>query len=254
MKVRLIGSSPDAPRDRHYASSYLINDRVAIDAGTLGFSGTPEEQAEVRHVFLTHSHMDHISSLPVFLENAYDPAVPAVTVHALPETMDTLQRHIFNGEIWPDFIHLSPPGRPFFLPNCVDLGLPIEVEGLTVVPVAMNHIVPTAGYLVTDGRSTVAFGADSGPTDRIWELLKDMPAPRSVFLECTFPDELTGLAGISAHLTPESFGLEVAKMPAATNILAVHLKHRFRDKVAEELLALGLPSLRITGGEATYEL
>ena len=125
---------------------------------------------------------------------------------------------------------------------------------MRVVPVAMNHVVPTAGYLVTDGCSTVAFGADSGPTDRMWVLLAEMPAPRSVFLECTFPDALTGLAGVSAHLTPDSFRVEVSKMPPMKNILAVHLKHRFRDKVADELTALDLPNLRITGGEATYEL
>lgn len=254
MKVRLVGSSPDAPGERHYASSYLINDRVAIDAGTLGFCGTPEDQAAIPHIFLTHSHMDHISSLPVFLENAYDPALPAVTVHALAETMETLQRHVFNGVIWPDFLNLRPPGRPFFLPSRIRLEQPIEVEGLRVVPVAMNHVVPTAGYLVTDGQSTVAFGADSGPTDRMWALLREMPAPRSVFLECTFPDALTGLADLSAHLTPVSFRDEVAKMPPMENILAVHLKHRYRDQVARELMALGLHNLRIAGGEATYEL
>lgn len=254
MKVRLIGSSPDAPYDRHYASSYLINDRVAIDAGTLGYCGTPEHQAGIPHVFLTHSHMDHISSLPVFLENAYDPELPAPVVHALPETLDVLQRHVFNGSVWPDFFHLTPPGRPFLVPDSLRLEEPVELEGLRIVPVAMNHVVPTAGYLVTDGRSTVAFGADSGPTGRMWALLAEMPAPRSVFLECTFPDSLTGLADVSAHLTPETFRAEVAKMPAGTRILAVHLKHRFRDQIAGELAALGLPSLEIAGGEATYEL
>ena len=65
MKVTILGSSGGASGSRQYVSSYLINESVAIDAGCLGLYGTPEQQACVRHVFLSHAHMDHVASLPL---------------------------------------------------------------------------------------------------------------------------------------------------------------------------------------------
>lgn len=254
MEVRILGSSVDAPRERQYASSYLLNGVVSIDAGTLGFHGTPQEQSHVRHIFLTHSHMDHIASLPVFLENAYDPQMPAVTIHALPETLDALRRFVFNDVIWPDFVKLTLPGRPFLQLHELRPEVAVEVEGFRVLPVAVNHIVPTLGYIVTDGRSTVVFSGDTAATERIWELSAAAPEPRSVFLECTFPNELEALALVSAHLTPEQFGREVAKMPKVERLFAIHLKYRHRAVMEQQLQALGLAALMIAEGEACYTL
>jgi ribonuclease BN (tRNA processing enzyme) len=254
MEVRILGSSVDAPRERQYASSYLINGVVSIDAGTLGFHGTPQNQARVRHIFLTHSHMDHIASLPVFLENAYDPEQPEVTIHALPQTLDALRRFVFNDVIWPDFVQMRMPGRPFLQLRELRPEQAQEVEGLRVLPVPVNHIVPTVGYIVSDGKSTVVFSGDTAATQRIWELSGEFPAPRSVFLECTFPDEMEQLALISAHLTPSQFGLERAKMPSIERLFAIHLKDRYRQVMEQQLAALRLPELVIAEGDACYSL
>ena len=254
MEVRILGSSVDAPRARQYASSYLINGVVSIDAGTLGFHGTPHDQARVRHIFLTHSHMDHIASLPVFLENAYDPKLPEVTIHALPATLDALRQYVFNDVIWPDFVKMEMPGRPFLRLRELQPEQAVEVEGLQVVPVRVEHIVPTVGFIVSDGKSTVVFSGDTTSTDRIWELSGEFPEPRSVFLECTFPNEMEQLALVSAHLTPAQFGRERAKMPPIERLFAIHLKDRYRVVMEQQLAALRLPELEISEGEACYSL
>ena len=84
VKVAMVPSSGTGhTADQHqFLSTYLLNDCVVIDAGCLGYVGTPQEQAAIKHVLLTHSHIDHVGSLPVFLENAFEGKRDCVTVHA----------------------------------------------------------------------------------------------------------------------------------------------------------------------------
>ena len=253
MKVRLLGSSlPDAAR-RQYVSSYLINGTVGIDVGWTGFYGSPQEQEAIKHVFLTHSHTDHTASLPIFVENAWTPAGDCPTIYGSSETLDAVQKHIFNNVTWPDFIALSRNMPPFLRMCPIETGMRAEAAGLSITPVPVNHVVPTFGYVVSDSNSAVIFGADSGPTDRIWQVAHQTPNLRAVFLEACFPNSLTGLANASLHLTPEMFAGEVAKMPAGVKVIAIHIKVRYRDQVIRELEALRLPNLEIGECEKDYK-
>jgi ribonuclease BN (tRNA processing enzyme) len=251
MKIRILGSAPSNPAARQYVSSYLINDRVAIDAGCLGFYGTAEDQAAANHLFLTHSHADHCASLPIFLENCYGLGPQCPVIYGSAHTLDSLQRHLFNDVVWPDFIKLSAYTRPFLRLQVLEAEKPLEAEQLCITPVAVNHVVPTFAYLVSDGQATVVFAADSGPTDRLWEITRQLPSLRGVFLEASFPNSMQGLAEVSLHLTPEMFAAEVAKMPPSTRVIAVHIKTRYRETVVRELSGLGLPTLEIGECETT---
>src|SRR6516225_762835 len=108
VKITLLPSAlgDDVDRSLQYLTSFLIDDALAIDAGSLGFFRTPREQARIKHVLLSHSHMDHIASLPLFLENAYGgPGV--VTVHGSEWVLSCLQSDLFNDRVWPNFIRPS---------------------------------------------------------------------------------------------------------------------------------------------------
>ena len=120
--------------------------------------------------------------------------------------------------------------------------------------IRVDHIVPTCGFIVTDQRSTLIFGADSGPTQQLWEAVHSTPRPRAVVLEACFPNSMKELAKVSAHLTPEMFGEEVTKMPAVDRIIAVHLKEVFRKQVEQELASLALPQLEIGVASREYEI
>jgi ribonuclease BN (tRNA processing enzyme) len=163
MKVRILGSAPQHPAVRQYVSSYLINDCVAIDASCLGMYGAPQDQAAVDHVFLTHSHADHCASLPIFLENRYGLAPQCPLIYGSQHTLDSLQKHIFNDVVWPDFIKLSAQTRPFLRLRALEAEEPVEAERLCITPVAVNHVVPTFAYLVSDGQATVLFCRRFGP-------------------------------------------------------------------------------------------
>jgi ribonuclease BN (tRNA processing enzyme) len=253
MKIRVLGSSLEDTARRQYVSSYLINGTVAIDSGCLAFYKTPREQEAIRHVFLTHSHIDHTGSLPIFVENAWTPAENCPRIYGSPATLSAVQDHFFNDVIWPDFIALSKTAPPFLKVFSLTEEVSVEADGLQVTPVRVNHVVPTFAFVVSDGKTSVIFGADSGPTERLWEIAHQTPGLRAVFLEACFPNHLKSLAEVSLHMTPELFSREVAKIPAGVKIVAVHIKVRYREEVIQELRNLQLPDLAIAECETEYE-
>jgi ribonuclease BN (tRNA processing enzyme) len=251
MKIVILGCSAATAGRGQYVSTYLINGSVAIDAGCLGFYGTPEDQEAVRNVLLTHAHADHIASLALFAENAWTPSDDCPTIHGLSETLDTVQRSIFNGEVWPDFVAMSETMPPFLRLNTVTPEVPIQVEGLTITPVPVNHSVPTVAYVVQEGDTSVIFAADTTSTKRLWEVARKTPGLRAVFLEASFPNRMKAVADASLHMTSEMFGRELAKVPEGVRVIAVHLKVRYRDEIIRELQALEAPLLEI--GECNRE-
>lgn len=253
MKIRLLGSSVPDPSRRQYVSSYLINGTVGIDVGCTGFYGSPQEQEAIRHIFLTHSHTDHTASLPILVENVWTPTDECPTIHGSVDTLEAVEKHIFNDVMWPDFVALSRVAPPFLRMSALKPEKTVEAAGLRLIPVPVDHIVPTFAYVVDDGHSAVIFGADSGPTNRVWEVAHRTPNLRAVFLEACFPNSLHDLAKTSLHLTPEMFAGEVAKMPRGVKVIAVHIKVRYRAQVIRELEALNLTNLEIGQCEMDYE-
>jgi ribonuclease BN (tRNA processing enzyme) len=246
VKITLIPSAvAGSGVDPQYLSSSVINDTIALDAGCLGFYRSPTDQARVRHVLLSHSHLDHLASLPIFLENVYDAGSKGVTIHASSAVLESCQSDLFNERIWPDFIALSQAGMPFLQLSPFEPGQTIHLEGLRITAVSLNHVVPTVGYLVADEHSTIAFISDTAQTEEIWQRVNAAANLKAVFLEATFPNSMAWLADVAKHLTPATLALEVQKLTRPTRIIVVHVKARYRAQVVAELQALNLPDLEI---------
>lgn len=257
MKVTLLRSALEIPagEDYQYLTTYVINDCFAIDAGCLGLVGPPQQQANVRDVLLTHSHLDHIASLPVFLENIYDGRTDCVTVHASQAVLDCLQRDVFNNRVWPDFIAISErePNAPFLKLAALHAGQTVEIQGVRVTPVEMNHIVPTFGFVLEDDSATVVLLSDTGPTDDIWKRANAARNLKAVFLEITFPNEMSHIADISKHLTTAMFGAELRKLTQPARVLTIHLKARYAEQISRELDELSLPNVELIQFGRVYE-
>jgi ribonuclease BN (tRNA processing enzyme) len=256
VQIRLLPSSaaPDHAAVFQYLMSYLINDEIAIDAGAIGLYQTPQEQARVRHVFLSHSHLDHVASLPMFLENVYqgDEDGEPVQVYGTAPVLESLQRDLFNDRTWPDFIALSLGGRPFLRLVPIEPDVPVEVAGVRVTPVPVTHVVPTVAFVVEDATAGVAIVSDTGPTEAVWRHLNRLPNLRAVFLEASFPDELAWLADVSQHLTPALFRAEVRKLTARVPLRVIHIKPRHYDRVKRQLEALELPDVEPARTDRLY--
>jgi ribonuclease BN (tRNA processing enzyme) len=247
MKLTMLPSAVgDVPAAApQYLSTALLNDTIALDAGCLGLHGTPEQQAQVRHVLLTHSHLDHVAALPIFLENAYEGRAEGVNIYAGSETLECLRAHLFNDRIWPDFVALSQEDRPFLQLVPFEAGQTIELDGMHVTAVALDHVVPVNGFLIRDADSSIVFITDTGPTDAIWHAANALPNLKAVFLEATFPDELGWLAEVSKHLTPATFAGEVRKLARPVRVVAMHLKARYQTEIAAQLRSLGIAELEL---------
>lgn len=243
--VRLLPSAVSGDAKLQYATSYLVGESVAIDAGSVGLYGGPQAQQRVRHVLLTHSHTDHIATLPILLENTLSQSGPPLEVWAGPETIACLHEDVFNDRVWPRLEVLRRPMGPALVLHELESEREVELGGLRVLPVAVDHTVPTLAFLLSTSRASVVIAGDTGPTERLWELAAQAPNLEAVFLESAFPDELEELARVSMHLTPRTFAGERAKLARDVAFVAVHLKPRHRERIVEQLQALDIPGLEI---------
>src|SRR5919112_6828263 len=100
MKVRVLGCSGAISKDCR-TTSFLVDGDVLVDAGTGVGDLTLEEMRGIRHVLLTHSHLDHIAALPLMVDSIASQLTRPVTIHALPGTIQALKNHVFNNVIWP---------------------------------------------------------------------------------------------------------------------------------------------------------
>jgi ribonuclease BN (tRNA processing enzyme) len=252
MRIELLPSSIPGT-DGQFLTSYLVNEEVAIDAGSLGLLGDLRRQRRVRHVFLTHEHLDHVATLPIFLENVFDPGPESAEVLASREVLECLRSDVFNGRIWPDFFALSSPEDAFVVATEIEAFQPVARAGLTVTPVPVSHGVATLGLVVDDGRVAVAFPSDTGPTEALWQHLATVPSLRAVFLEVTFPNALAWLAKEAAHHCTATFAAELPKIARDVRWIIVHRKPRYAAEIAREIAALGLRNVELVKAGQVYE-
>jgi cAMP phosphodiesterase len=252
VKIRILPSSPDAGHLQHLIS-FVVDDHLAVDAGCIGLCGSPASQARLTTVLLTHSHIDHVCSLPIFAMNVLDSAGRGAPVSAPAAVIESLRQDVFNWRLWPDFTTLAIGGQPIVQLSPVEPRRPTTFGGLTVTAIPLNHPVPTVGYLVEDDRSAVLFALDTGPTDEIWEVASRHPHLAMAFVDVAFPDDLGTLAEASGHLTPSLVREQVSRLPPAVRKIAAHLKPAHYHRIVEELDRAAIPNLTVGRLAHDYE-
>ena len=101
MELRVLGCSGGIGANMS-TTSLLVDNDVLIDGGTGLSELTLDEMAAIRHIFVTHSHLDHIAGIPMLLDAVFDSLQHTLVVHAREETIQVLREHIFNWQIWPE--------------------------------------------------------------------------------------------------------------------------------------------------------
>jgi ribonuclease BN (tRNA processing enzyme) len=252
LRVRLLPSAVSGDPEQQYATSFLVNGSIAIDAGSVGFHATPAEQDRVRHVLLTHSHADHVASLPILVENTLRAEGPPLEIWGSAETLSSLRQDLFNDRVWPSLARLETAAGPAASLRQLEPERTIEIDGVHVTPVAVDHSVPALGFVLERAGVAVAISGDTGPTERLWQLARASKSLAAVFLEVAYPDELAELARAAFHHTPTSFAAELDKLPRGVPVIAVHLKPRYRARLLAQLAALERPEVAIGSPSREY--
>ncbi|MGD8441472.1 MAG: 3',5'-cyclic-nucleotide phosphodiesterase [Holophagae bacterium] len=245
MDFRVLGSfGGDSPDCR--MTSFLIDGTVMVDAGAITRALTIDEQRAIRHVLISHTHMDHTATLPFLIENIFGTHPEPLSIYCAKRALGAVRRHLFNNDTWPDFTripdHIEPSVRfheivaeePFVI-----AGLPGGDLEVSAIPV--DHIVPTTGFLLRQGSSSVLFTSDTGPTDRVWQVANDTDDLAALITECSFPNRLQSVADVSRHLTPATLAVELGKLERDVPVLIYHLKPPYVEELRAELAGAMLP-------------
>jgi len=252
MQLRIMGcSGGEAEGER--LTGLLINGTVAIDAGSITQALSVAEQIHIRHIFISHSHLDHICTLPFFTKNVFGHTTGPVEIHALPETLDALRRHLFNDELWPDFSVIPTADNPTIRYTEVEPETVYKVEGLSITPIRVNHLVPCVGYKVEDDHSAFIFTSDTAPTERIYQVANKTPNLKLFITEASFPNEQDWLAEASKHMTPKMLGEELKKLKLDVPVGIYHLTPGDKPVMLPQILAIPDKRIRMLDQNAVFD-
>ena len=240
MQIRVLGCSGSIAAGSR-TTSFLLDDSTLIDAGTGVGDLTLDELARIDHILVSHSHLDHVLSIGLLADSVArrrsQPQRRPIQVHALPETIDALRRHIFNGVIWPDFTRLPSSEFPVlaFSPFAIGDRLTLGGRQIEVLPAA--HTVPAVGFAAHASAGAWVFTGDTGPNPALWQRLADMTV-HTLVIETAFCDDERAVAAISRHLHPAQLQLELQQLHAPTDVYITHIKPGEVEAVMSEVAAL----------------
>lgn len=252
MKIRVLGCYGGQLLGFHL-SSFLVNDSILLDAGSPTVALTLEEQRHISHVFISHTHLDHIQDIAFLADNRSLKRMGGtnenrcITIHSLQENLDTLKTHFLNDAIWPDFTKIPTPEDPILKFSAIESLKKVTVDGVSITPIPMTHPVPCTGFLLDQGDKQFIYSADTGITDTLWDVANAQPNLRGLIIDCSFPNAYSNLAEISGHLTPKQMARELKKLHTLgkTPIYLFHMKPETLNIMTAEVEAENIPHVRM---------
>lgn len=233
MEIRVLGCSGGVGVDLR-TTTILVDQDVLIDAGTGVGDLTMAEMSAIRHIFLTHSHLDHIACLPLLVDTLFDRTQTPITVHAQPVTLEALKKHIFNNIIWPDFSRLPTPEKPVLRFESMTPGQVFQLGDRTFEMISVNHIVPGVGYRVESAHGGFAFSGDTTTNDSFWAALNARDKLNLLIVEAAFPNEEIDLCRRAGHYCPELLANDLRKLKHNTKVYISHRKPGAERKIFDQ--------------------
>jgi ribonuclease BN (tRNA processing enzyme) len=224
MRLRVLGCSGGIGGRHLRTTSFLVDHDILIDAGTGVGDLSMAELSQIDHIFVTHSHLDHVNSIPFLVDTVGGMRTRPVAVYATRATIEILKNHLFNWAIWPDFTEIPTPEAPFLRYEEIEPGATLALGGRRITPIPARHTVPAVGYHLDSGAASLVFTGDTGPHDALWRIVNRIGNLKILIIETAFSNKERHLADISRHLCPETLAGELAKLERDAEIYVTHLK------------------------------
>ena len=236
MKIRVLGCSGGIGPDLR-TTSILIDDDVLIDCGSGVGDLSMDEMSRIRHIFITHGHLDHIAFLPFLVDSAFETLVDnPITIHIQNETLSMLREYIFNWKIWPDFAKLPNEENPVIRYNVLTQCEDLIIDNRIFQAIPVTHTQKAVGYRVESASgNSFAITGDTKSTDQFWDVLNSYSSLDLLFIECAYPDHEKEISNIAGHHRPETLANDLNKLNHATELYIMHLKPGMEDQIISEI-------------------
>lgn len=223
MKLTILGCSGGIGGDLR-TTSMLLDQDILIDAGTGVGDLSIAELAAIDHVFVTHSHLDHIACIPLMIDSVGCMRDKPLTVHATAGTINILKQHVFNWDIWPDFTSIPNAQQPYLCFQPLQLAKTITLGKRQITALPANHIVPAVGFQIDSGNASVVFSGDTANCDELWQVVNTIKNLEYLIVETAFSNAEIELAKMSKHFCPITLAVDLAKLKSTPKIFITHLK------------------------------
>src|SRR4029453_6577584 len=196
MNLRVLGChGGELPGCR--STCFLVDGKLALDAGALTATLDLPAPARGDHTSLPPPPLDPVKDLPLLSDLVVGWRKTPITIWASHACIQTLRDNVFNGSLWPDFTRIPSAERPVFQLRSFSPGDTFQAGPYPVRSVLVSHPVESCGFVVERAGIALGISGDTGPTQKLWELLNQTPNLKALLLETSFPDELQDLADIS---------------------------------------------------------
>jgi len=235
MNLKVLGCAGGIGGVERLTTCLLLDDDILLDAGT-GLSSLDMDQLlKIEHVFLSHSHLDHIAGLALLADAVLGKRSGPVTVHATEKVISTLKSHFFNWLIWPDFTAIPTATDPILRWEVVNAEATLDLGGRLVTANPVNHAVDAVSYWVRNGKSGFLFTGDMTTTPSLWKTMRGEEKLTKVIVDCSFTNADFDLAAVSGHYCPQSLVDDIRNMPDSIEFAIFHLKPGQEDVIMQEL-------------------
>ncbi len=235
MRVRILGCSGGIGGNSLRTTSLLVDSDILIDCGTGVADLSITELAQIDHVFITHTHMDHIACLPLMMDTVGDLRERPLTVHASVAVIEILRTHVFNWAVWPDFAQIPSANSPYLRYQELALGQTVQLGQRRITALPANHTVPAVGYQIDSGAASLAFSGDTGPCPALWAAINQIENLRYIIVETAFCNAERRLAQLALHLCPAMLVEELAQLQRPAEVFITHLKPSQIELIMQEI-------------------